>query len=768
LSDGPAGVRGIAYDERDPSINLPSPTAFAATWDEALIGRVGALLAAEARRKGVDVLLGPSVNLQRSPGAGRHFECFSEDPLLSGRIAAAYVRGVQGAGVGATVKHYVGNDSETERETVDVHIDERALNEVYLAPFEHVVTEAAPWLVMAAYNGVNGAPMTENPLLRNPLQDSWGFDGVVVSDWAAAHTTEATATGALGLVMPGPFGPWAEALVAAVREGKVAEADVDDKVRRLLLLAGRVGALDGVAPVTAAAPAPVEADAIALTREVAASAMVLVRNVGGALPLDPSAIRSVAVLGPNASAARTQGGGSVTVMPRHTVSPLEGLRTAFGPDVSVTHAVGARTQYRLERLSGADVVQPDGTPGMKVRFLDAEGIVIHEDLRTQTWFVWMDAPLLLRTSTIEASGRFVAREPGPHRLGLAGIGTFRMTVDGETTVDEMLLPEGDFAAALLAPPERSVEIELAAGQEVELHVTYTLFPGSLLAALTVGVERPFRADAEELAHAVELARQADVAVVVVGTTERAEREGSDRETLALPGAQDDLVRAVAAVNPRTVVVVNSGGPVLTPWRDEVAAVLLTWFPGQEYGNALASVLLGDVEPGGRLPTTWPASDTGPAIVSTRPVDGVLAYTEGIHLGYRGWLKADAEPAFPFGSGWGYTEWSWLGLGGPTSCPAGEDVQLTVQLRNDGARPGREVVQVYLSRSSSAVDRPARWLAGFAVVDAEPGQTVSAVVRIAGRAFGNWDSGWRFEPGAFDIAVGRSVADLPLTATVTLT
>ena len=255
-SDGPAGVRGETWDERDTSANVPSPTALAATWDCDRVEAIGRLLAAEARRKGVDVLLAPTVNLHRTPYGGRHFECFSEDPLLTARIGVAYVRGLQGQGVGATVKHFICNDSETERMSVDVRVDERTLRELYLAPFEAIVREAGAWAVMASYNGVNGSTMTESPLLRAILHDEWGYDGLVMSDWTATRSTEAAARAALDLAMPGPaerFGPWGDALLEAVRAGQVDEALIDDKVLRILRLAARVGGLDGAVPVT---PAP--------------------------------------------------------------------------------------------------------------------------------------------------------------------------------------------------------------------------------------------------------------------------------------------------------------------------------------------------------------------------------------------------------------------------------------------------------------------------------------------------------------------------------
>lgn len=344
LSDGPAGVRGERWDERDPSANVPSPTALSATWDEARVERTGRLLAAEARRKGVDVLLAPTVNLHRSPYGGRHFECFSEDPLLTARIGVAYVRGVQAGGVGATVKHFVANDSETERFTLDARVDERALRERYLAPFEPIVREAGVWAVMAAYNSINGTTATEHPMLQEILKNEWGFDGVVMSDWFATRTTEPAANAGLDLVMPGPSGPWGDKLVAAVRDGRVPEAAIDDKVLRLLRLAARVAALDDVRPATSAAePWPEDATAAEL-RAAAAAGFVLARNtkVDGApvLPLGASTVRRVAVLGPNAEVARTLGGGSATVFPPYTVSPLQGLRAALSPDVEVVHSPG--------------------------------------------------------------------------------------------------------------------------------------------------------------------------------------------------------------------------------------------------------------------------------------------------------------------------------------------------------------------------------------------------------------------------------------------
>ncbi|WP_437315031.1 beta-glucosidase [Sorangium sp. So ce385] len=762
VSDGPVGVRGEHWDERDPSVSLPSATALAATWDEALIERLGALLASEARRKGVDVVLGPTVNLHRSPLGGRHFECFSEDPLLTGRIGAAYVRGLQAHGVGATPKHYVANDSETERFTVDVRVDQRTLRELYLAPFERMIAGARAWLVMASYNAVNGPTMTENALLDSPLKDEWGFDGVVVSDWFATRSTEAAGRAAMDLAMPGPEGPWGQALVAAVRSGAVPEQAVDDKVRRLLRLAARVGALEGVAP---AAPAPAQlpaADAARLARETAAAGMVLARNHGDALPLDAASLRRVAVIGPNAAEGRIQGGGSASVHPHYAVSPLDGLRAALGQRAEVLHAVGARIHEGLVPVAGDQVVDPaTGENGVRVRLLDAQGNVVHEEHRGVGRLTFIGDERAKRAAFIEVTARFRAAEAGRYRIGVAGVGAYRLTGGGQVLLDEAIAPDkDDLAAALLAPPHRAAELTFAAGQELDLALTHSVQPGAVAVAFSLGVEVPAPSDDEEFARAVELARSSDVAIVVVGTTEAIESEGFDRSALGLPGRQDALVSAVAAVNPRTIVLVNSGGPVTLPWRDEVAAVLLTWFPGQEFGSAVADVLLGAVEPGGRLPTTWPARQEDVPVLSTKPEHGKLIYAEGLNIGYRAWARAGVTPAYPFGHGLGYTRWEILGIDAPASVAAGEAVEARVQVRNVGPRRGRHVVQLYLSRPGSEVERPVLWLAGFAAVEAEPDQTVEVAVTVEPRAFAHWAAGrWQVEPGVFTLHAGHSATAL---------
>ncbi len=774
LSDGPAGVRGETWDERDTSANVPSPTALAATWDGERVEAIGRLLAHEARRKGVDVLLAPTVNLHRTPFGGRHFECFSEDPLLTARIGAAYVRGLQNSGVGATVKHFIGNDSETERMTVDVRIDERTLRELYLAPFEAIVREAGAWSVMASYNGVNGATMTESPLLRGILHDEWGYDGLVMSDWTAARSTEAAARAALDLVMPGPasrFGPWGDALAEAVQDGRVDEDLIDDKVLRILRLAARVGGLTEV-------PAPAVPAAVDIgdeLRAAAAASFVLARN-DGLLPLSRSSLRRVAVIGPNAEVARTLGGGSATVFPPYTVSPLEGLR---GAGLDVAFAPGTLGHLRTSAARAPWLVRPGGSgSGAEVRFFSSSGELVGSEQRDGTVFRWMNGfdsiGAAEEIARLEITCVISATEAGVYQLGVSGLGRFRLLVDEAELFDDTLsMREGaDPGEILMAPPQRLAPVELAAGQAVTVRLEHDVQSSPMAGFgtfLQLDLEAPHGTDDEEIAAAVEAAAASDVAVVVVGTTAEVESEGFDRTSLALPGRQDELVRRVAAANPRTVVVVNSGAPVLLPWADEVAAVLLTWFGGQEFGHALADVLLGYAEPGGRLPTTWPASTDG--LPSTQPVDGVLSYSEGLFIGYRGYDRDGREPLFPFGHGHGYTTWSYEAITvdcAPVDPASAPGVAVCVEVRNTGPRPGREVVQLYASRPDSAVERPAKWLAGFAAVDADPGETVNVGILVPERVLAHWsESGWTLEAGTFRLSAGSSSASLPLTVSLTV-
>ncbi|WP_223878373.1 glycoside hydrolase family 3 protein [Microbacterium radiodurans] len=756
LSDGPAGVRGPRWDEREPSLNLPSGSALAASWDPDLAYRYGAAAAAEARRKGVDVVLGPTINLHRSPLGGRHFECLSEDPELTGELGAAYVRGLQDNGVAATPKHYVANDSETDRFTVDIDVDERTLREVYLAPFERAV-DAGAWALMSAYNSVDGVTMTENELLETPLNSEWGFDGVVVSDWTAVRSL-GSVPAAQDLAMPGPAPAWA-GLVAAVRAGEVSEADLDRKVLRLLLLAERVGAL-GTATPTETAPL----DGPAFAREAGVAGTVLLSN-DGVLPLDADTLARVAVIGHNARDARTQGGGSATVLPERTVSPLEGLRAAL-PGAEVTYDIGAVVQEGVAEIPLAQLENPvTGGPGIRVSFHDADGRELFAEDRRSTALVWFggDAPIEA-SRTVVFETRYTPEADGEIELGFAGANPARMWVDGALVLDDAPVIEGrDLGAAFLNPPSVTAPVHVTGGSAIDIRVEFVRAgAGALSGALsaTVGIAPERTEPGELIRRAVASAAAAEVAVVVVGTNAKVESEGYDRENLDLPGHQDELVRAVAATGTPTIVVVNAGSPVVLPWAGEVAAVVQGYFGGQEFGTAIAGILTGADEPGGRLPTTWPASLADVPVTDVAPEDGVLRYTEGLHIGYRAWLRQGAAPAFPFGHGLGYTSWSW-------DAARRHEGGVEVSVTNTGDRSGKHVVQVYAERADSGVERPVRWLVGFAPVHAAPGESATVTIDLPERRLAHWADGWLVEPGAYTIRIGASVVDLPLELTWTV-
>ncbi|TDD32557.1 glycosyl hydrolase, partial [Nonomuraea terrae] len=481
-------------------------------------------------------------------------------------------------------------------------------------------------------------------------------------------------------------------------------------------------------------------DGVALAREVAARSFTLLAN-DGVLPLPGRPV--IALLGAAAREARVMGGGSAQVFPERIVSPLAGLSER----TEVRYAVGADPRVRLAPLPGPVTAQ----------FLDAAGTVLSEQPLSTGEARWMgDLPPGVdgdRLAAVRLRAAYTPEATGEHELSITGAGAFTLTVDGRSVFDGRVdAPGDDPAVAFLTPPEHRVSVPMTAGRAYELALTHPAgaFGGMAFVSLALGHADPAPGEDELLAEAVRVATECDVAVVVAGTTPQVESEGFDRESLRLPGRQDELIRAVAAANPRTVVVVNAGAPVELPWAEEVAAVLLTWFPGQEAGAALADVLFGDAEPGGRLPTTWPRTLEDAPVTAVTPVDGTLAYEEGASIGYPAWRRSGRAPAYWFGHGLGYTTWSYDSI-------AAEGATVSVAVTNTGPRPGREVVQVYAGREHR--------LAGFDVVEAGPGETVISTIFLPERAFQVWDGRWRTVEGEHPVAAGRSAADLRLFATV---
>ena len=768
MSDGPAGVRGDTWDERSPSVNFPSPTAIAASWDVEMVHEVGNGLGAEARRKDVDVVLAPTINLQRSPYAGRHFEAFSEDPLLTATLATAYVRGIQDHGVAATVKHYVANDAETERFTASSDVDERTLREVYLTAFEGPVKDGPAWVVMSAYNAINGTTASEHELLRTPLKDEWGFDGVVVSDWTAVRSLESARAGQ-DLAMPGPSSPWGNALVAAVRRGDIAEEVVDDKVRRILVLAARVGALaDAAEPARIPAPAP-EATAVT-ARRAAEAGMVLLGN-DGVLPL--AAPRSIAVIGEGARDARTQGGGSATVIPATVSSPLEGIAARW-PEADVSWARGAVVQAGLADVPLERLRTPSGEPGMRVRYLAAEGAVLDEEIRTASRIVSFDSESkALSAAMVELAFTYTPEtDSDAAPFGVCGLSDYRVTVDGAEAARGSLRtrPGDDPATAVLSPPFEEVALP-AAGASLDVVVEITPVEGGIPDSIAFGVGLPpVRAEADALiAEAVRAAAAADVAVVVVSTSSEVESEGFDRKHLRLPDGHTAAVMAALDANPSTVVALQNGAPVELPWADRPAAIVEAYLGGQAGGSALADVILGDVAPGGRLAESFPMAATDlPSDRNFASHPQQVEYREGLYVGYRFHDSAGVPARFPFGHGLSYTAFDYTGL---SVRKAGDGHSVTITVTNVGPRAGSEVVQVYVRDPESVAYRPEKELKGFAKVHLAPGESQKVTVKLDRRSFAVWDvrsQEWRVEPGAFEVLVGASSTDIRTRRTIKVT
>ncbi|MEP9363260.1 glycoside hydrolase family 3 C-terminal domain-containing protein [Nocardioides sp. CN2-186] len=728
FSDGPTGVRGLDFTGGPITCLFPNATLLASSWSMETAAEVGSLLAEEAERQHIHVVLGPTVNLHRSPLGGRLFEAYSEDPLLTGHLAAAYVSGLQSQGIGACVKHLVANEAETERHGVDSVVDERTLRELYLLPFEIAVEDADAWSVMAAYNDVNGIPATEHgPIVNGILKGEWGWRGLVMSDWFATRTAGPAANGGLDLVMPGPDGPWGPALVEAVRSGEVDESVVDDHLERLLRLADRVGATGDGRTWRTDLPAPGgDVRREQLTR-LAASGMTVLTN-DGVLPLAPET--SVALIGRPAIETTCMGGGSAAVRAPHQVSIADGLVEVVD-GVMLMDGVAVRARPRAA-LPGMFTVPKTGEPGMRVRMYGASGALLADSVSAEARTVGFmpDQELAEPVARVVMSAIVPG---GAMRVGVLGVGDGTVRVDG-TTYDVHLESESDdIGGDFLRPPGWQTDVVLDGPTKLVADLTLAGWAGLGLVA-----EPTPPTDDEAIAAAAEAARGAEVAVVVVGLTEEQETEAFDKSTLALPGRQDELVAAVAAAATRTVVVVNAATPVLMPWRDEVDAILWAGLPGQEGGHAVAAALLGTIEPTGRLVTTFPAADGGSPAWDVVPTDGRLVYEEGVHVGYRGHAARRAPaPAYWFGHGLGYGEWEYgeVSLVAPSPAPI-----VQVSLVNVAARDSREVVQLYLQPDED--DQPIR-LIGWTSVDVPAGQ--GATVRIHGdpRACRTWtDSGWR--------------------------
>jgi beta-glucosidase len=764
VTDGPNGARGGGGLVGGLSAAaFPVAISLGSSFDPDLVRRVAGAIAAEALTKGAHVLLAPTINIHRSAVNGRNFECHSEDPHLAAEMAAAYVEGVQEKGVAATIKHFAGNESEYQRMTISSEIGERALREIYLPPFEAAVKRAGALAVMSAYNKVNGTFASENRrLLTGILRDQWGFDGLVMSDWFGSHSTAETVEAGLDLEMPGPARDRGGKLVEAVKNGFVGADKVRAAARNVLRLVARVGAFDnpGIAPERSVD----RPDHRALIREAAADGMVLLKN-DVVLPLSTDAGLTLAVVGPNARTARIMGGGSAQLNPHHVSAPVEALTAVFGQN-SVRVEEGCANNRLRSLLCGP--IEVSYFAGRDLSGA-AHGVTVNE-----AEFFWV-APPAPGVDPLKMSARlkteFVAEFSGEHEFGLVSAGRSRLFLDGEPVVDAWTgwEPGENYFGAGCDEAIETVRLEV--GRRYEVTVEFAAVEQAMaFSALRVGVSRVLGEGA--VARAVELARTSDVALVYAGRSGEWDSEGLDLPSIALPGRQDELIERVAAVNPRTVVVLQTGGPVAMPWLGKVAAVLQAWYPGQECGDAIADVLTGLRDPGGRLPQTFPKriEDTPVAVGDPRVypgVDGAVEYREGIFVGYRHYDAKGIAPLFPFGHGLSYTSFAWsnLRLDRERIAPAGE-IALSLEVRNTGGRPGVEVVQVYVRDVSASVERPQKELKAFAKVLLQPGETRTIRLSLGMRALAFFDverKAWVAEAGAFEVLAGASAGDIRLSA-----
>lgn len=754
LSDGPNGVRS---NDGIPTTVFPTGSAMAATWNPALLRSVGEAIGREARALDIHVMLGPNVNIQRSPLAGRNFEAYSEDPYLSGRLGIGFVQGVQSQGVGTSVKHFVANEQESDRMRSSSNVDERTLREIYLLPFEMIVKEARPWTVMASYNRLNGTYMSENnAFIRGVLKGDWGYDGLLMSDWGAVHTTVEAANAGLDLEMPGPPRYFGAALAQAARNWQVEQPVIDDAARRVLRLVIRTGSLDGNEAKGELRSERNRATALEAARE----AITLLKNDGGVLPLDKAKIHTLAVVGPNADVPLYGGGGSAAVIPSRMDTPLSALRSSLGAAVKINYVAGADNDL-LPPPADARLLSADARheqPGLKYSYYSNarfSGTPVQSG--TEVFFDKVMLPAPVAQMSMRWEGFLWPDRDGTYELSLSQLGAATLYLDDRKILGADL---GTLHAAQIdfGAPTRVANVTLQAGKSYRLRVDYVTLPIQFH-SLRMGLRRP----ASSVAAAVSAAKAADAAIVFVGSSRSTDTEGRDRPDMELPGVQNDLVTAVLAANPNTIVVINSGAPVAMPWVQRAPALIEAWLAGEGEPAALAQILFGETNPSGKLPVTFPQrlQDNPAYLYYSAGRDAY--YGEGVFVGYRYYDKRGVEPLFPFGHGLSYTSFEYSRLQVPANAATGHPVEVTIDVKNTGRRAGQETVQLYVADEATRdVVRPVRELKAFQKVSLAPGASRTLSFALTSRDFSYYDAhqhAWTVSPGRYRIEVGSSSRDI---------
>lgn len=777
MSDGPVGVRS---NSGFPSTTYPGGIGLAASWDRDLAGKIGAGTGRDARARGVHYMLGPGTNIYKSPRNGRNFEYFGEDPFLAGEMVVGYITGMQAQGVSATVKHFLANNAEYLRHDSDSVVDERALREIYLPAFEAAVKRGHVGAVMDSYNLINGVHATQNGYFNTDiLRRQWGFAGTLMSDWVATYDGVGAANGGLDIEMPSGAFMNAKNLMPALQAGTVKQATIDDKVRHILTTATMFDWLKRPQRDPSISVFNTESNATAL--QAAREGPVLLKNEGSLLPLSKSAVKTVLLVGPNAYPGTAVGGGSAAVSPFHGISLLEGV-ASVAPSVNVLYEPGLPTLSDLANRTMFTTAAKGGQPGLLLESFASKDLsgtakqssAAHVNNAGLGWDAIsgdLDSIMaLLSAPPVESSrrytGYFNATESGPYLVALAGAGESngdRVTIDDKVVIDDWSIVRA-FAPHLtlpLTPGMHKVVVESWQAGVVGGRLRLAIVPESTLVS----------------DRARQLAAKADAVIVGAGFYNNkdinTESEGGDR-TFALPFGQDELIQAMTAANPKTIVLVTSGGNVDSSlWLDKVPALLQGWYGGQAGGQALAEIVFGDVNPSGHLPATFERrAEDNPTFKNYYPEPGTrrVLYKEGIFVGYRGYEKLGVKPLFPFGYGLSYTSFRFSGLKVSAAANTASAV-VEFDVTNTGQHAGAEVAQVYVSDTHTKVPRPAHELKGFSRVELDAGQTRHVSIALDARSFAYYDVGgkrWKIDPGKFTVSVGDSVASLPLSAELTLT
>ena len=760
MTDGPLGVRW------DNSTALPSGILMGATWNPELISKLGTVLATEVKAKGRHVILAPCVNIARIPMGGRNFESFGEDPFLTSRIAVDYIKGVQKENVVATVKHFAANNQEHQRDFVNTIVDERALNEIYLPSFKAAVEEANVLAVMSAYNKVNDHFCSENNyLLIDKLKTEWKFKGLVMSDWGAVHSTVPTFNGGLDLEMPTGKYLNKETLLDKIKSGELSEAKLDDKVRRILRVMFTIGLFDDYQYDKSKVNTD-EHKQVAL--DVAKDGIVLLKNNNSILPLELNKIKSIAVIGSNSNVAVTGGGGSSMVVPFESVSPLEALRNKIGNKVKINFAQGSMIDGDANPIDPkylfVDIDQKEN--GLKGEYFTnmnlngkPERIVIDKTIN----FMWNDKgpfeDFPQDNFSVRWNGYIKVDQSGRYTLDVASDDGVRFYFDDKLVIDDW----NDHA--LLT---NSYTVNLEANKFYKIKLEYYENGGG--AIVKFGWRKP---NDELIVDAINAAKNSDVAIVFAGTNYTYESEGYDRKDLSLPNEQDELINQIAAANKNTIVVLTTGSPVLMDkWIDKVDGLIEAWFAGEQAGNAIAEILLGEANPSGKLPITFPKRwEDCSAFNTYKKEDGTTRYEDGIYVGYRHFEKNKIEPLFPFGYGLSYTTFEYSGINlSSKEIDNNDKLTISLKLKNTGRSKGSEVVQLYINDLQSSVDRPVKELKAFKKVSLNPGEEKVVELTIDQNALSFFDTHkkmWIAEPGKFEVLIGSSSKDIKLKDTFNL-